>query len=63
MKDKTVKELLDGLEEHQMKFEDALFRFTTGSKDVTMKEVDTNFKAMKPYMKELSRRAKEYNDD
>jgi len=63
MKDCTTQQLLEELEESKNLLEDALYLFTTGSDDVSMKKIDQRFKAMKQTMKQLRSIAKElYND-
>lgn len=58
MKDCATQRLLEELEENKNLLEDALYLFTTGSDDVSMKKIDQRFKAMKRTMKRLRSIAK-----
>jgi len=58
MKDCATQRLLEELEENKNLLEDALYLFTTGSDDISMKKIDQRFKAMKRTMKRLRSIAK-----
>lgn len=59
----NVQNLIKVLEVKNEKFEETLELFTTGSKQVTMKQVDSDFKELKSIMKKLRQHARGYKND